>query len=94
MLDAYQATVARYPTRTAIQYFDKAITFRELDGLTDALAAGLQSEGFEPGERLAVYLQNVPQFVIAMLATWKAGGMPWPRSRPAEPSVPCVSASG
>ena len=33
------------------------------------------AHGFAPGDRLAVYLQNVPQFVIAMVATWKAGGV-------------------
>jgi long-chain acyl-CoA synthetase len=75
MLAGYQATAARDPERTALQYFDKATSYRELEELTDALAAGLQDEGFEPGERLAVYLQNVPQFVIAMIATWKAGGI-------------------
>ena len=32
-------------------------------------------QGFEPGDRLGIYLQNVPQFEIAMLATWKAGGI-------------------
>ncbi len=75
MLAAYRATAARDPEKTALQYFEKAISYRELEELTDALAAGLQDEGFEAGERLAVYLQNVPQFVIAMVATWKAGGI-------------------
>ncbi len=32
-------------------------------------------EGLEPGQRLALYLQNVPQFVMAMIATWKAGAI-------------------
>jgi hypothetical protein len=36
---------------------------------------GLLEQGFKAGDRLAVYLQNVPQFVIAMLAAWKAGGI-------------------
>jgi long-chain acyl-CoA synthetase len=75
MLAAYQATAAQDPERIALRYFDRAITYHELEQLTDALAAGLQDEGFQAGERLAVYLQNVPQFVIAMLATWKAGGI-------------------
>ena len=48
---------------------------REVDRMTDALAAGLAGLGFQPGDRLAVYLQNVPQFVLAMMATWKAGGI-------------------
>jgi len=75
MLDAFAATVRRLPDRPAILYFDRAISFRELDELTDALAAALQARGFAPGDRLAVYLQNVPQFTVAMLATWKAGGI-------------------
>jgi long-chain acyl-CoA synthetase len=75
MLAAYQVTAAQDPERMALRYFDRSITYRELEQLTDALAAGLQDEGFQTGERLAVYLQNVPQFVIAMLATWKAGGI-------------------
>ena len=43
--------------------------------MSDALAAGLAADGFAPGDRLAVFLQNVPQFPIAVLATWKAGGI-------------------
>ena len=43
--------------------------------MSDALAAGLVADGFATGDRLAVYLQNVPQFAIAVLATWKAGGI-------------------
>jgi long-chain acyl-CoA synthetase len=75
MLAAFKATAERIPYKTALQYFDSAITFQELDELSDALAAGLQAEGFKAGERLAVYLQNVPQFAIAMLAAWKTGGI-------------------
>ena len=43
------------------------ITRQELDELSDALASGLLANGFAAGDRLAVYLQNVPQFVIAMV---------------------------
>ena len=53
------------PAAVALQYFDGRITRAELDELSDALAAGLLANGFAPGDRLAVYLQNVPQFVIA-----------------------------
>jgi long-chain acyl-CoA synthetase len=75
MLAAFAATAARLPDRPAILYFDRAISFRALDELTDGLAAGLRADGFAPGDRLAIYLQNVPQFVIAMIAAWKAGGI-------------------
>jgi long-chain acyl-CoA synthetase len=75
MLAAFKQAAERFPDKPALRYFDKAISFKEMDEITDALAAGLQAEGFERGERLAVYLQNVPQFPIAMVATWKAGGI-------------------
>ncbi len=74
-LSMFRAGVARDPDGVALRYFDGAVTRRELDETTDALAAGLLAEGFSPGDRLAVYLQNVPQFVMAMVATWKAGGV-------------------
>src|ERR671918_504030 len=74
-LEMFRATAERLPDAPAIFYFDQSISFKELDELSDALAVGLRDQGFEPGERLAVYLQNVPQFSIAMLAAWKAGGI-------------------
>jgi long-chain acyl-CoA synthetase len=74
-LSMYRAGVQRDPDGVALRYFDGAVVRRELDEATDALAAGLLESGFRPGDRLAVYLQNVPQFVMAMVATWKAGGV-------------------
>ena len=74
-LDMFRAAVARDPDGEIIRYFDGRITLRELDALTDAFAAGITDAGFSPGERVAVYLQNVPQFLVSMLAAWKAGGI-------------------
>jgi long-chain acyl-CoA synthetase len=74
-LAAFQATVERNPQGDAIRYFDGRITYRELDQLTDAFAAGLADSGFTKGDRVALYLQNVPQFVIGLVGTWKAGGI-------------------
>src|SRR5688572_32873711 len=65
-LSMFRAGVARDPSAVALRYFDGVLTRRELDELSDGLAAGLLALGFTPGDRLAVYLQNVPQFVIAM----------------------------
>jgi long-chain acyl-CoA synthetase len=74
-LSMFRAGVQRDPDGDALRYFDGTVVRRELDEMTDALAAGLLASGFRPGDRLAVYLQNVPQFVMAMVATWKAGGV-------------------
>ena len=74
-LAMFAATAARSPDAPAVKYFDATLTWREVDEASTAMAAGLVADGFVRGERLAVYLQNVPQFVIAMVATWKAGGI-------------------
>jgi long-chain acyl-CoA synthetase len=74
-LAMFRAGVAKDPDGVALAYFDGSITRRELDELSDGLASALLANGFSAGDRLAVYLQNVPQFVIAMVAAWKAGGI-------------------
>lgn len=73
-LEMFAATVARAPDGDALRYYDGRISARELDELTDAFAVGILDAGFSPGERVAIYAQNIPQFVIAQLGTWKAGG--------------------
>jgi long-chain acyl-CoA synthetase len=74
-LAMFRAAVQRNPDGDIIRYFDGRITLRELDELSDAFAAGLLDSGFSAGDRVALYMQNVPQFVIAMVGTWKAGGI-------------------
>src|SRR5215470_2560256 len=77
-LSMFRAAAAQNPDGDAIRYFGGRITARELDELSDAFALALLDLGVQPGDRVALYLQNVPQFVIAMLATWKAGGIAVP----------------
>jgi long-chain acyl-CoA synthetase len=74
-LAMFEATAARLPDGPAVLYFDRALSYREVDELSGALGAGLAAEGVRPGDRVALYLQNVPQFLIGMLATWKAGAI-------------------
>ena len=71
----FAAAVARAGDRTAIRYFDAELSWAEVDRLSGALAVGLADLGVRPGDRVGVYLQNVPQFVIAMVSAWKAGAI-------------------
>ena len=75
VLEMFGATVQRDPGVPVIRYFDGALSRRELDELSGAFAAGLADAGLQAGERVALFLQNVPQFIIAMIGTWKAGGI-------------------
>jgi long-chain acyl-CoA synthetase len=74
MLDAFNASVTRAPDSVAIKYFDGVLTMADLDARSDSVAVALADSGFAAGDRLGVYVQNNPAFVIALLAAWKAGG--------------------
>jgi acyl-CoA synthetase (AMP-forming)/AMP-acid ligase II len=48
-------------------------SYRQLDELSQALGAWLQSRGLEPGARVAIMLPNIPQFAVTMAAVIRAG---------------------
>src|SRR5689334_3725928 len=77
-LTMFLASVQRNPDGDFIRYFGAGIAGRELDQLSDAFAAALAGLGVGQGDRVALYLQNVPQFVIGLLGVWKAGGVAVP----------------
>lgn len=74
MLAAFRATAQGRRDAPAVRYFDGVLSFGDLDDRSDALAAALQEHGFARGDRLGVYVQNDPAFLVAYLAAWKAGG--------------------
>jgi long-chain acyl-CoA synthetase len=75
MLAAFRAVVATGPQRPMLVYFDTVLTYGDVDRMSDAFAAALTDRGFRRGDRIALYLQNVPQYVIALLAAWKVGAI-------------------
>ena len=72
ILAAFDRTVSARPSGPAIHYFDQSLSFSELDDLASAFAGGLKGLGVQPGDRVALILQNVPQFLIALLGSWRA----------------------
>ena len=74
-LDMFLATAKAMPTQPALYYFDETITFGELDRKSSAFAAALKHKGVLKGDRVALYLQNIPQFLFAMYGIWKAGAI-------------------
>lgn len=73
LVDAWRARVAAHPDGVAVRYFDGTLTARDLDEESDALAVGLRERGVRRGDRVGIYLQNIPQYAISMLALWKVG---------------------
>jgi len=53
----------------------RELSWQELAAKVNALAQWLRDAGLKPGDRVAAYLTNSPEAVIAMLATVSAGGV-------------------
>jgi fatty-acyl-CoA synthase len=67
------AVAERDPEYAAIDYYGRRISYRELKTQVDALAGYLQQRaGVAKGDRVLLYLQNSPQFVIAYYAILRA----------------------
>lgn len=74
-LDMFRASARRAPNAAIIRYFDATITLAQLDEQSDAFAVALSESGVAKGDRLALVLQNIPQFIIAVVAAWKLGAV-------------------
>lgn len=74
----FEAALTARPDRPFIRYFDGVLSFADVDAAASSLANALLHNGFRAGDRLALYLQNNPGFVIGLIAAWKAGGVAVP----------------
>jgi fatty-acyl-CoA synthase len=65
----------RHPDANAIIYYDTPISYAALERDTLALAGYLQAQGVRRGERVLLYMQNAPQYVIAFYAILRANAV-------------------
>ena len=63
----------KYADRMAYKFMGKTISFAAVDDASRALAAYLQAQGLEKGDRVAVMMPNVPQYPVAVAAILRAG---------------------
>jgi long-chain acyl-CoA synthetase len=77
-------TTKKYPDRDALVFSGMApligeqhstITYRLLESLVNRFAASLQQQGLQKDDRVALYMPNCPQYVIAYYGTLRAGGI-------------------
>ncbi|NKI21482.1 long-chain fatty acid--CoA ligase [Paenibacillus dendritiformis] len=73
--DNLEVTARRYPERTAIIYYDQVITYRTLRDEVNRMAAYLLHLGVGKGDRVLIYMQNSPQFIISYYAILRCGGI-------------------
>jgi fatty-acyl-CoA synthase len=65
-------TARRFPRRTAYRFFGQDLSYAELHRQAEALAGWLQAQGVKAGDRVLLFMQNCPQFVVAFYAVQRA----------------------
>ena len=73
IVDLIEESFSAHPNRVAIESMGHRISYRQLDILSKDFAAYLQTLGLDSGARIAIMFPNVPQYLIAMLGTLRAG---------------------
>jgi long-chain acyl-CoA synthetase len=74
-LGMFTKTLGRFPEAPIVHYFDQSLTAAEINTASDALACAFLEWGIMHGDRIAMYLQNIPQVMITVLAAWKCGAV-------------------
>lgn len=70
-----EASARKYPDRACTIFKGAVITYKEMNALTDHMAAALAEMGVKKGDRVGIFMPNTPQFVIAYFGILKAGGV-------------------
>ncbi len=73
LVELFEESFAKFSDRKAFICMDKSISYRDLDEMSLALAAYLQSKGLKKGARVALMMPNVLQYPIATAAVLRAG---------------------
>jgi fatty-acyl-CoA synthase len=76
MWNNIEVSAARFPNRNAIVFYDKLLSYADFKQQAEQLAGFLQKKcGVKRGDRVALDMQNSPQFVIAYYAILRADAM-------------------
>jgi long-chain acyl-CoA synthetase len=73
--DLLRKTAEKYPNKPSTVYFDRAISYKDLNNTVDKIATALSRMGVEKGDKIALLLPNIPQFTMAYYATLRIGAI-------------------
>lgn len=74
IVDVFEEAFSKYKSLVAYENMGKTLTYEEVDKLSADFAAFLQSiDGLEPGDRIAVQMPNLLQWVVAVFGALRAG---------------------
>jgi long-chain acyl-CoA synthetase len=72
--DILRDSAKMFPDKPCIFYSGRTMPYKEVDLLSTKFAAGLASLGVGRGDRVALIMPNIPQFVISYFGVLQAGG--------------------
>ncbi len=73
LYDNLVVTARRYPDKTAVYYYGAQYSYQEILQQVNNLAGYLQQKlDVQPGDRVILYMQNSPQYLIAFYAILRA----------------------
>lgn len=75
LVEAVSTYARQDPERPALLFANQVISYGQLFARVEQFARALLKPGWQPGERVALFLNNCPEFVIAYLGTHLAGGI-------------------
>ena len=68
-------TAKKHPEKAALAFFERELSYRELEMLSNQFASALITLSVKKGDRVAIFLPNIPQFVIAYFGVLKVGAV-------------------
>lgn len=89
----------KFSNQVCIQHELQSFTFKQADAISDRIRDGLVALGYKKGDRIALLLPNIPQFVLAFFGIVKFGGIvvainPGYQSREIKNQLACAKVSG
>jgi len=70
-----EVAARRFPDKPAYVFFGRRLTYAELHRQAEAVAGWLQSVGVQAGDRVGLYLQNCPQYAVALYGVLRANAV-------------------
>jgi long-chain acyl-CoA synthetase len=64
-----------FPEKLAVIFEDRRISFQMLNTIVNRLANAFSANGIQKGDRVALYLPNIPEFIFCYMAAQKIGAI-------------------
>jgi long-chain acyl-CoA synthetase len=80
VVDLFDESADKYSNRPAVIFYGNKITYKQLQDEINRFATALAQLGVKKGDKVALYLLNSPQYIIAYFSILKVGGTVTPIS--------------